>query len=104
MELGSNWQRSEWANLNYETNQGRSMAIKVRHRKNNKVYLLLGVGFGAYKATRPSMLLGNLAPNSEEGKVDMMAMCDSTGTIYWARSGDMEVIEVDGATPAELLA
>lgn len=79
------------------------MATKVRYRKNGKIYLLVGVGFGAYRATRPSVFLGNLVPTEEEGEMTMVAVCDAKGTIRWAHSGDIEVVEIDGQTPEQLL-
>ncbi|MDA8227987.1 MAG: hypothetical protein M0T74_09895 [Desulfitobacterium hafniense] len=44
------------------------MAIIVRHKENGKVFALIGTGYGAYKATRPSLLGGSLFPHEEEGE------------------------------------
>ena len=80
------------------------MAIKVRHNENGRVYMLLGVGFGAYKATHASVFLGNLWPTEDEAQMTMVAVCDGKGIIRWAHSNDVEVIDIDGKTPADLLA
>ncbi len=41
------------------------MATIVQHLDTYDKYILLGAGFGAYKATRPSFFGGNLFPNEE---------------------------------------
>ena len=79
------------------------MATKVRHKENGREFLLIGVGFGAYKATRPSLLLGNRVPTEDEAQMEMVAVCDENGTILWAHSDDIEVIDVDGKAPADIL-
>ncbi len=79
------------------------MATKVRYKANDQVYILMGVGYGAHRATRPSPFLGNLVPTVDDAQMEMIAVCDGTGTVYWASSDDVEAIEVDGQTPRELL-
>jgi hypothetical protein len=79
------------------------MATIVEHIATGKKYLLLGTGFGAYKATRPSLFFGNLAPSEEEGISPMTAVCDDSGAIFWVRSHEMRVVEVDGVKPGEAL-
>jgi len=79
------------------------MAVIVKHIESGEKYILLGTGFGAFKATRPSLFFGNLAPTEEAGQVTMVAVCNSQGQIGWVHSDELEVVEVNGRTPAELL-
>lgn len=79
------------------------MATKVCYKPNGNIYLLLGVGFGAYKATRPSLFLGDWVPTEDEDEMEMVALCDARGKIGWASSADVQVVEIDGAAPQDLL-
>ncbi len=79
------------------------MAVIVQARKTGKKYVLLGTGFGAFKATRPDLFFGNLMPKEEEGQITMVAVCDAEGKIRWAHSDDLIVVEVDGSSPDALL-
>lgn len=63
----------------------------------------MGTGFGAFEATRPSLFFGNLAPVDESGQVTMVAVCNSHGEIGWVHPDELQVIEVDGKSPPELL-
>ena len=79
------------------------MAVIVQHIKSDEKYILLGTGFGAFKATRPSLFFGNLAPAEEAGQVTMVALCNNQGQIGWVHSDELQVVEVDGKSPTELL-
>ena len=79
------------------------MATIVESTRTGKRYVLLGTGFGAYKATRPGVFFGNLNPNEEEGEFTMVAVCDPKGVIRWTHSDDLIVIEVDGQSPEALI-
>jgi hypothetical protein len=79
------------------------MATIVQFKPDGQNYILLGTGFGAFKATRPSMFLGNLIPTEDQGELKMVSVCDAEGTIRWAQSSDVTVVEVDGQSPAVLL-
>ena len=79
------------------------MAVIVRHAETGDRYILLGTGYGAYRATRPSLFFGALAPVEEEGKLEVAAICASDGRIGWAYSQQLVVVEVDGKPPAEVL-
>lgn len=72
------------------------MAIVVEHRKTLKKFILLGVGYGTYKATRPSFIGGNLFPNEEEGETRVVAVCDKNGNIIWFSPNKLRVVEIDG--------
>lgn len=80
------------------------MAIIVRHRNTEEVYALIGTGYGAYKATRPSFLGGNLFPHEEEGEIPVAAVSNVAGDIEWFYTKDLQVIEIDGINVEELLA
>ena len=79
------------------------MATIVKHIQSGDKYILLGAGFGAYKATRPSLFFGNWAPAEETGQVTMVAVCNVQGQIGWIHSRELEVVDVDGMLPVELL-
>ncbi|MTI49863.1 hypothetical protein [Sporosalibacterium faouarense] len=72
------------------------MAVIVELRKTKKRFVLLGAGYGAYKATRPSFFGGDLFPKEEEGIVKAVAVSDSDGNIRWINSNKLKVIEIDG--------
>lgn len=78
------------------------MAVVVKDKKTQKKYILLGTGFGAYKAIRPSFFGGNLLPHEEEGTIATVAVCDSKGNIIWIESDVLQVIEVDGVKISEI--
>lgn len=78
------------------------MGIIVRDKKTHRKYILLGTGFGAYKAVRPSFFGGNLMPNEEEGTIATVAVCDANGEIIWIDSSKLQVIEVDGIKITEM--
>ncbi len=80
------------------------MAVIVRHKKTNAEYILLGAGFGAFKALRPSFSLATLAPHEESGELPVALVCDEEGAAKWVRSENLEVLNVDGERPAEVLA
>lgn len=78
------------------------MAIVVMNKESHKKYILLGTGFGAYKAVRPSFFGGNWIPHEEEGTIGIVAVCDYKGDIIWIESDKLQVIEVDGLKISEL--
>ena len=79
------------------------MAVIVKHIESGEKYLLLGTGFGAYKATRPSVFFGSLLPKEEAGQVTMVAVSNAQGQIGWIHSNELQVVQVDGISPGELL-
>ena len=79
------------------------MAVLVEHTETKERYILLGTGFGAYKATRPSLFFGNLLPSEESGQTTMVAVCNRQGQIGWVHSSELTVVEIDGKAPVELL-
>ncbi len=77
--------------------------IIVKHNENGKKYILLGTGYGAFKATRPSYFGGNLFPKNEEGTYQMVAITDETNKIFWCPSKDLTILSADGKTISEWL-
>jgi len=80
------------------------VAIIVRHKNDNKVYVLIGTGYGAFKAITPSLLGGNLFPREEGGGIPVAAVTDESGEIQWFYTNELKVIEVDGVEIGEVLA
>ena len=79
------------------------MGIIVEHKDAGKKYILLGTGFGAFKASRPSVFFGDWLPKEESGELTMVAVCDDQGQIGWIRSEELTVVQVEGRRPAEML-
>jgi len=79
------------------------MTVKVKYKKNGEVYLLLGVGYGAYKSQFAGTYIQSFQPETEQGELTMVAVCNREGEIRWADSGDFTVLEVDGLSPADAL-
>lgn len=72
------------------------MLTVVKHKKTGNEYVLIGTGLGAYKATRPSAFLGNLAPHEEEGQIKAAAVCDRDGNILWFPTEELKVVAIGG--------
>lgn len=79
------------------------MAVIVRHRSSHAELVLLGPGYGAYMAMRPGTFLGNSRPHEESAEFFKIAACDRSGNIHWFDAKDVEVVEVDGVTPSDIL-
>ncbi len=76
---------------------------KARWKKNGKTYIFLGVGFGAYKAMAAGNFVQSLSPVAEEKEIGMVALCDQRGEIGWVDYTEVEILEIDGRSPNELL-
>lgn len=79
------------------------MATIVRNSENGRSYILIGVGFGMFKSTRPGKFLGDLIPKEESGEARLVAATDASGRIKWFHAKDLEVISIDGVAPGDLL-
>ncbi|NDI34428.1 hypothetical protein [Chengkuizengella sediminis] len=77
------------------------MATIVLHKASGKRYILLGTGYGAYKATRPGLIGGDLFPNEEQDEIPAASVCDEFGTIQWLYTNELQVVEVDGKSIGE---
>ncbi|MBP1153814.1 MULTISPECIES: hypothetical protein [unclassified Paenibacillus] len=74
------------------------MATIVLHKPSGEKYIFLGTGFGAYKATRASVLGGDLFPHEEAGEIMAAAVCDAQGHIRWFETEELQVLEMDGVS------
>lgn len=72
------------------------MAIIVEHKATGQRAVLLGSGFGAYAATRPSYWWGNIDPHKENGVISTVAICGQDGAIRWVQTEEVVVVEIDG--------
>ena len=80
------------------------MATIVRYRETGAHYLLLSGGYAAYRSRVPSPILGNLVPQDDSDEYRVALLCDAAGRTGWVRSQNIEVVEVDGQPPGEILA
>ena len=78
------------------------MLTKVHHSPSGKTFILLGTGFGAFRAIRPSLIMGNLIPHEEKGVYELAAICDHLGRIRFADVNDLRVEEVNGVKINEI--
>lgn len=78
------------------------MATIIKNINNGEKYFLVGTGFGAYKATRPSFFGGNLFPVEDEDTITVVAICDGNGKIHWIQSSEIEVVSIDGVHLSEI--
>ncbi|TNE82070.1 MAG: hypothetical protein EP332_01975 [Bacteroidetes bacterium] len=72
------------------------MATIVEIIQTKERAVLIGSGFGAWAAERPSLWWGNLDPHKENGFLETVAISDRSGNIQWIKSQDVRVIEIDG--------
>jgi hypothetical protein len=79
------------------------MSTIVRHNRSGKRYVVIGAGFGAYSSMKSHWLFGDLAAEKQSGEITVIAVCDDRGRIGWVDSDDLEVVEVDGRAPADVL-
>lgn len=79
------------------------MATLVTHQEKGGTYVLLGSGFGAFRTSRPSAFFGSLAPTEGGREMPVVLICDHAGKVGWVNSADIEVVTIDGLTPADIL-
>ena len=72
------------------------MAVIVKHRETGERYVLVGTGFGAYKATKPNWFFGDLLADEQSGEMSVVAVCKADGGIGWFQSDDLLVVSIDG--------
>ncbi len=78
------------------------MATIVEHKETQMRFVLLGTGFGMYRAKAPNMLFGNLLPETEKGFEQVICACKPNGEILWLRAKDVKVISIDGKSPDQV--
>jgi hypothetical protein len=79
------------------------MAVIVKHRQSGERCILLGAGFGAYKATRPGAFFGNWSPVAGSGQLPVVLVCDAAGLSRWIKSDLLQVESVEGRSAGEVL-
>ena len=79
------------------------MATIVKNIRNNKRYILLGSGFGAYQSKKPNWFFGDLMADTDEGQYAMVCVSDAAGKIGWLESSTVVVESVDGRELESLL-
>lgn len=79
------------------------MATIVQHQKSGRKFVLLGVGYGGFKAVRSGMFIGEQTPSKDTGEMELAAVCDPRGNIAWVPAAEVVVIEIDGRPPLELI-
>lgn len=80
------------------------MAIIVRHNDQpDGQFVLLGAGFGMFKAMRGATL-GDILSKQDEGEKTLVALCGTDGQILWADSSEVTVVSVDGQSLDVVLA
>ena len=62
------------------------MAVIVENRESGERYVLVGTGFGAYRATKPNWFFGNLMADEQSGELSVVAVCNAGGNIGWFQS------------------
>ncbi|WP_282937906.1 hypothetical protein [Paenibacillus sp. RC67] len=72
------------------------MATLVKHKESGKIFVLIGTGYGAYKALLPSVMGGSMFPHEEAAEIPLAALSDRYGNITWMLTEELQVIEVDG--------
>lgn len=79
------------------------MATVIQHLETRREYVLLGTGFGMFKAQKPSFIFGNLLPDTDADSVEAVCVCDAKGEIQWFLAKEVQVVQVDGQSPAQIL-
>lgn len=79
------------------------MATIVEDTNTRLTYVLVGAGYGMFKAARPGLIFGDLIPNVAQGNTSVLAVCDAEGNVGWLPTSQARVISVDGASPSQVL-
>ncbi|MDD4761015.1 MAG: hypothetical protein PHU66_09440 [Bacteroidaceae bacterium] len=79
------------------------MAIIVKHKKNNEVYVLVGASYSHFKDSRPGFLGGSLVPHKEEGVSQMAAIANENGEIFCCPINDIKVLMINGENIKNLI-
>lgn len=80
------------------------MLTLVRHRENRGLFAVVGAGFGMSATARPGFIGGNLFPAEERAERSVVFVCDRHGTLGSFLMEELEIVLVDGVTPAEAIA
>jgi len=77
------------------------MATIVRHNIKNKLYILVGVGFGSSARVPPSAMFPTASSMSQD--TELVAVTDASGEISFHPAFELSVIQVDGKSCSDLL-
>ena len=75
----------------------------VKQIANDKKFILIGTGFGAFKTSNPSTFRVNRLPKPDEGVIPMVAVCDENGEIKWMKTNEIKIVNIDGNSPINIL-
>lgn len=75
------------------------MATIVKHLSSNRLFILVGSGFGEYRTTQASVVFGNWHHDVTSGEHPMSCVCDNEGVMHWLASSELKVEFVDGQSP-----
>ncbi len=75
------------------------MTTIVRNKETGGSFLLLGGGYGAYQSSTP----GVVGHKISGGELQMVLVTNAAGEVGWFKSTEVEVISVDGVSPAHAL-
>lgn len=78
------------------------MATIVRDIFKDRLYVLVGVGYGASESTRPSAMTPLMTTRTSK-EAEMVAVANRDGEIQWLSSSQLSVVSVDGSTCRELI-
>ena len=79
------------------------MATILRHLESGRQYILVGTGLGMFRSVKPHWFFGNIGQEKQEGVHPCVAVADASGKLRWFDSEDLELVSVDGLSPAEAL-
>ncbi len=65
--------------------------------------LVIGTGFGMFRAYRTSSVIAHSVQRESAGEEHLIALANESGEISWHRSADVQIVEVDGKPPHVLL-
>ena len=72
------------------------MATIVEHKETKQRAILLGAGFGIYKAMYPGVVFGSADPRSEQKQYETLCLSDKHGNIFFEYAHQLVVVEIDG--------
>jgi len=79
------------------------MATIVKLKNSDRHGILVGVGYGMFKSSRPGMIFGDVAPHENSGEAEMAAVSTASGDILWCPSNELTIVSIDGNAPSEHL-
>lgn len=78
------------------------MATILRDNIKNKLYVLIGAGFGESKTSRPNPLM-SIASTTTSSESELLAVSDASGEIVFLPSFQLSVVSVDGQSCRDLI-